>query len=84
MATMGTAVAVVGTGTVVGGGTAIDNMRGGPEKREGARVTEIRKIVQEEVANALIQAWPTTSGPVKGTPAPTQNYRKQVPLENGN
>ena len=33
LATYGTAVAVVGTGGIVGGGTALDNMNGGPQKR---------------------------------------------------
>ena len=40
IATYGTAVAVIGTGTVVGGNVAIDNYTGGPEKRIQAEKTE--------------------------------------------
>ena len=79
MATMGTAVAVVGTGTVVGGNSAIDNMRGGPQKREDARIEQIRKVVREEVYIQLVNAWPKTSGPVKGLKVPNQDYKQQVP-----
>ena len=44
-----TAVAVVGTGTVVGGNYQIDKMQGGPQKREDARIEQIRQVVREEV-----------------------------------
>ena len=37
-----TAVAVVGTGTVVGGNYQIDKMQGGPQKREDAKIEAIR------------------------------------------
>ena len=46
-----TAVAVVGTGTVVGGNYQIDKMQGGPQKREDARIEQIRQVVREEVYN---------------------------------
>ena len=38
IATYGTAAAVVGTGSVVGGNYAIDQQTGGPEKRRVAEV----------------------------------------------
>ncbi len=79
MATMGTAVAVVGTGTVVGGNSAIDNMRGGPQRREDARIEQIRQVVREEIYIQLVNNWPKTSGPVKGLRVPNQDYKKQLP-----
>ena len=79
LATYGTAVAVVGTGGIVGGGTALDNMQGGPEKRIEAQATELRMIVREEVRSALKEAWPETSGPVKGLKVPNANYRETIP-----
>ena len=33
VATYGTAAAVIGTGTIIGGNVALDNATGGPEKR---------------------------------------------------
>ncbi len=42
IATYGTAVAVIGTGTVVGGNTAIDRYTGGPEKRIQATYSKRR------------------------------------------
>jgi len=72
----GTAVAVVGTGAFVGGNHVIDQQTGGPEKRREAEATELRMIVREEVRNALSDAWPRTTGSVKGSPAPTGDYRK--------
>ncbi len=66
MATYGTAAAVVGTGAVVGGGQLIDQQMGGPAKRQEVQLEQIRKVVREEVRSALKEAWPTTSGPVKG------------------
>ena len=47
IATYGTAIAVVGTGTVVGGNVAIDQATGGPEKRIQAEKTELQLIVRE-------------------------------------
>ena len=61
-----TAAAVVGTGTVVGGGALVDNLNDGPAKRQEIQLQEIRKVIREEVRSALKEAWPTTSGPVKG------------------
>ena len=79
IATYGTAIAVVGTGTVVGGNSAIDHYTGGPQKRIEAEKTELQLIVREEVRAALRDAWPTTTGQVKGMQVPTQNYRETVP-----
>ena len=78
IATYGTAVAVVGTGGVVGGGQVLDNMQGGPQKRMEAEATELRLIVREEVRNAIKEAWPKTTGYIKGT-QPNGNYRTIVP-----
>ena len=81
IATYGSAAAVVGTGAVVGGGTAIDQYTGGPEKRAEAQVTEHRLIVREEVRKAMCDAWPTQTGPVKGMKIPNAetDYRKEAP-----
>ena len=76
-----TAAAVVGTGAIVGGNHQIDKMQGGPQKREDARIEQIRQVVREEVYNQLVNAWPKTSGPVKGLVIPTQDYREQVPQQ---
>ena len=74
-----TAVAVVGTGTVVGGNYQIDKMQGGPQKREDAKIEAIRQVVREEIYIQLVNNWPKTSGPVKGLKVPDQDYKKQVP-----
>ena len=78
IATYGSAVAVVGTGTVVGGNVAIDQATGGPQKRLEAEATELRQIVREEVRQALLEAWPLRSGPVVGQKVPTQEYRQKI------
>ena len=78
IATYGTAVAVIGTGTVVGGNSAIDHYTGGPQKRIEAEKTELQLIVREEVRAALRDAWPTTTGHVKGMQVPNGNYREQI------
>ena len=79
IASTGTAVAVIGTGAVVGGNHQIDKMQGGPQKRQDAQIEQIRQVVREEVYTQLVNAWPKTSGPVKGLVTPTQDYREQVP-----
>ena len=79
IATYGTAIAVVGTGTVVGGNNAIDRYTGGPEKRIEAEKTELQLIVREEVRAAIKDAWPTTTGQVKGMQVPNGDYRQNVP-----
>ena len=74
-----TAVAVVGTGAVVGGNHQIDKMQGGPQKRQDAQIEQIRQVVREEIYIQLVNNWPKTSGPVKGLVIPKQDYREQVP-----
>tara|TARA_B100000965_G_scaffold378191_1_gene372838 strand:+ start:313 stop:570 length:258 start_codon:yes stop_codon:yes gene_type:complete len=78
-ASITTATAVIGTGAFVGGNHQIDKMQGGPQKREGERIEQIRQVVREEVYIQLINAWPKTSGPVKGLKDPKKDYRKEVP-----
>ena len=77
IATYGTAVAVIGTGTVVGGNVAIDNSTGGPEKRIQAEKTELQMIVREEVRAAIKDAWPTSTGSVTGMQLPNGDYKKE-------
>ena len=81
IATYGTAAAVVGTGSIVGGGNIIDQQTGGPQKRPEAEATELRKIIREEVQRAMWDAWPTQTGPVKGMkiPEPNKDYRQTAP-----
>ena len=67
IATYSSAAAVVGTGAIVGGGQVIDNINDGPAKRQEAQIEQIRQVVAEEVFIQLKNAWPGTSGPVKGT-----------------
>ena len=73
------AAAVVGTGAFVGGNHQIDKMQGGPQKRQDAQIEKIRQVVREEVYIQMVNAWPKTSGPVKGLTVPKQNYREEVP-----
>ena len=77
IATYGTAAAVVGTGTVVGGNVALDNATGGPEKRIKARQTELQLIVREEVRSAIAEMLPKSTGGVVRTVQPG-DYRKEV------
>ena len=80
IATYGSAAAVVGTGSVVGGNYAIDQATGGPKKRLEAEATELRMIVREEVQNALRESWPKTTGVSPVVKAkPTEDYRKNTP-----
>jgi len=74
----GTAVAVIGTGTVMGGNFAIDNATGGPEKRIKARQTELQLIVREEVRSAIAEMMPKSTGGVVRTVQPG-DYREEVP-----
>ena len=80
----GTAIAVVGTGAVVGGNQAFDNYTGGPQKREDAQIERIRKVVREEIYIQLVENWPKTSGPVKGLKVPKQNYKQVIPQSGSN
>ena len=78
IASTGTAVAVVSTGAFVGGNHVVDQQTGGPQKREDAQIERIREVVREEVYLQLINAWPQTSGPVKGLKDP-KDYKEQLP-----
>ena len=78
VASTGTAVVVLGTGTVVGGNFAIDNATGGPEKRIKAKQSELQLIVREEVRSALAEMLPTSTGGVVRSTIPG-DYRKEVP-----
>ena len=79
VASTGTAAVVLGTGAFVGGNHQIDKMQGGPQKREDAQIEKIRQVVREEVYIQMVNAWPKTSGPVKGLVVPKQDYRQEVP-----
>ena len=76
--TTGTAIAVVGTGTVIGGNYAIDQVTGGPDKRIKARQTELQLIVREEVRSAIAEMLPKSTGGVVRITQP-KDYRKEVP-----
>ena len=76
-----TAAAVVGTGSIMGGGHIIDQQTGGPEKRAKAQETELRTIVREELKSVLWEAWPEKTGGGKGLnkPKPDGDYRETTP-----
>ena len=78
IATYGTAAAVVGTGSIVGGNVALDNATGGPEKRIKARQTELQLIVREEVRSAIAEMMPKSTGGVVRIVQPG-DYREEVP-----
>ena len=73
-----TAAAVIGTGATVGGQYQLDKMQGGPQKTEDAQIERIRQVVREEVYLQITNAWPKTSGPVRGLKKP-EDYKQQVP-----
>ena len=54
-------------------------MQGGPQKREDARIEQIRQVVREEIYIQLVNTWPKSSGPVKGLTVPKQDYRETTP-----
>ena len=70
MTTTVTAAAVVGAAGGISGGQIIDNITSGPSKREATQLEQIKEVVAEEVYNQLKEAWPQTSGPVKGLRLP--------------
>ena len=74
----GTAVVVLGTGSVVGGNYALDQATGGPEKRIKAKQSELQIIVREEVRSALREMLPASTGGVVRIDTPG-DYRKEVP-----
>ena len=75
----GTAVAVIGGGTLMGGNYAIDQATGGPEKRIKAKQSELQLIVREEVRSALEEMLPTATGDVMRQQVSNGDYRDQVP-----
>ena len=79
MTTTVTAAAVVGAAGGISGGQIIDNITDGPSKREATQLEQIREVVAEEVYNQLKNAWPETSGPVKGLKVPNQDYKEVIP-----
>jgi len=79
IASTGTAVAVIGGGTLMGGNYAIDQATGGPEKRIKAKQSELQLIIREEVRSALEEMLPTATGDVVRQQVPNGNYRDQVP-----
>ena len=76
----GTAVAVIGVGTLMGGNYAVDQATGGPEKRIKAKQSELQLIVREEVRSALADMLPKSTGGVLRVDQP-QDYREQVPKQ---
>ena len=78
IASTGTAVAVLGGGSLVGGNYALDQATGGPEKRFKAKQSELQLIVREEVRSALSEMLPKSTGDVVRQQIPT-DYRQEVP-----
>ena len=79
VASTGTAVAVIGGGSIFGGNYAVDQATGGPEKRIKAKQSELQLIIREEVRSALEEMLPTATGDVVRQQVPNGNYRDQVP-----
>ena len=65
-----TVSAVVGAAGGISGNQIIDNITNGPAKRQESQLEQIKEVVAEEVYNQLKDAWPQTSGPVKGLKVP--------------
>ena len=78
VASTGTAVAVIGGGSIFGGNYVVDQATGGPEKRIKAKQSELQLIVREEVRNALEEMLPTSTGDVMRQQVPNGDYREQV------
>ena len=74
----GTAVAVIGGGTFMGGNYSIDKATGGPEKRVKAKQSELQLIIREEVRAAFAEMLPTSTGGVVRSTTPG-DYRQEVP-----
>ena len=74
----GTAVAVIGGGSLMGGNYALDQATGGPEKRVKAKQSELQLIVREEVRSALAEMLPKSTGGVVRRTTPG-DYRQVVP-----
>ena len=78
VASTGTAVAVIGGGSIFGGNYAVDQATGGPEKRIKARQSELQLIVREEVRSAIAEMMPKSTGGVVTLTIPG-DYRQEVP-----
>ena len=78
VASTGTAVAVLGGGSLMGGNYAIAQATGGPEKRVKAKQSELQLIIREEVRSALAEMLPKSTGGVVRITAPG-DYREEVP-----
>ena len=78
VASTGTAVAVIGGGSIFGGNYAIDQATGGPEKRIKAKQSELQLMIREEVRSAFEEMLPTSTGGVVRSTNPG-DYRKEVP-----
>ena len=78
VASTGTAVAVIGGGSIFGGNYAVDQATGGPEKRIKARQSELQLIVREEVRSAIAEMMPKSTGGVVRSTTPG-DYRQEVP-----
>ena len=78
VASTGTAVAVLGGGSLMGGNYALDQATGGPEKRIKAKQTELQLMIREEVRAAFAEMLPTSTGGVVRSTNP-KDYRKEVP-----
>ena len=76
----GTAVAVIGGGSIFGGNYALDQATGGPDKRIKARQSELQLIVREEVRSAIAEMLPKSTGGVVRTIQPG-DYREQLPKQ---
>ena len=78
VASTGTAVAVIGGGSIFGGNYVVDQATGGPEKRIKAKQSELQLIIREEVRNTLSEMLPTSTGGVMRIDKPG-DYREEVP-----
>ena len=78
VASTGTAGAVIGGGTFMGGNYAVDQATGGPEKRIKAKQSELQLIIREEVRSAIKELMPTSTGDVVRQENPG-DYKTQVP-----
>ena len=78
VASTGTAVAVIGGGSIFGGNYAVDQATGGPEKRIKAKQSELQLIIREEVRAAFAEMLPASTGGVVRTTNP-KDYRQEVP-----
>ena len=78
VASTGTAVAVIGGGSIFGGNYVVDQATGGPEKRIKAKQSELQLIIRQEVRSALEEMLPTSTGDVLRQTKPV-DYREEVP-----